>query len=484
MTKPFSRLRYAPSPTGGLHLGNARTAVFNHLLAAHLGGTLVLRIDDTDEARSRPELIEATIDILRWLGIEWQEGPDKGGDYGPYKQSERLHLYTQAVDGMLESGAAYRCFCSEERLLNLRETALRLKRPPRYDGRCRAISREESQERAATGIPHTVRFKMPESGEIVFPDLVKGERRIQFDNLGGDFIVMRSGGIATYNLACVIDDAMMKIDLVLRGEDHLTNTALQIKLYEALGHTPPQFAHVPIVLGPDRSKLSKRHGAVTLQEFRRLGYLPEALLNELALIGWSPKDGREEFSREELIAAFGTEGLSRSLSVFDPVKLDWFNQRRLRALDNDDYLRRSREFISAELVALAPAGLDLDAALLLIKEELVRFGDLEEKLLPIVGGEPDAEAREVLIAPDARPVLQALASELATLVTLDAEAWDGLLTRLKDLKLAKGKRLFMPLRAALTGRVHGPELARLVPILGLAEVKRRVAGILNMFNPL
>lgn len=481
MTKPFSRLRYAPSPTGGLHLGNARTAVFNHLLAAHLGGTLVLRIDDTDEARSRPELIEATIDILRWLGIEWQEGPDKGGAYGPYKQSERLPLYKEAVDTLLAHGAAYRCFCSEERLLGLRETALRLKRPPRYDGRCRAISREESDERAATGIPYTVRFKMPECGEIVFLDLVKGERVIKFDNLGGDFIIMRTGGIATYNLACVIDDALMKIDLVLRGEDHLTNTALQIKLYEALGYAPPQFAHVPIVLGPDRAKLSKRHGAVTLQEFRRLGYLPEALLNELALIGWSPKDGREEFGREELIAAFGTEGLSRSLSVFDPIKLDWFNQRRLRAMDDGDYLSRARDYLPNEVLGLSPAGLNLDAALLLLKEELVRLSDLEEKLLPILNGEPDAEAREVLIAPDARPVLQALDQQLSALAVLDENGWTEVLSRLKAQSPAKGKRLFMPLRAALTGRVHGPELARLAPILGLAEARRRVAHILRMF---
>ena len=283
------RLRFAPSPTGQLHVGNARTALFNWLLAKGKGGTFVFRVEDTDRARSTTASEHAIIEDLRWLGLDWDEGVDAGGEHGPYRQSERLHIYRAHAVELMSNGHAYRCFCSEQQLEADRQAALQAGRPPKYSGRCREISRQQARRRIDTGDPAVIRFRVPEGREVVFDDAVRGEVRFNTEVIG-DPVLVRSDGVPAYNYAVVIDDALMEVTDVIRGEDHISNTPRQILLYEAFGWSPPRFAHVSLVMGPDHSPLSKRHGATSVKEFRDRGYLPEALTNYLALIGWSPGD--------------------------------------------------------------------------------------------------------------------------------------------------------------------------------------------------
>src|SRR5499427_9167883 len=285
------RVRFAPSPTGHLHVGNARTALFNWLLARGSGGTFVLRIEDTDTERSTQASEAAIEQDLRWLGLDWDEGPEAGGPCGPYRQSERLHLYQSYAQELLASGAAYYCFCSAEQLEHDRQTAVAEGRPALYSGRCRSLPMEQAQARMTAGEQAAIRFRVPtdSQGDVVFQDVVRGEVRFPRDVIG-DPIIVRADGHPAYNFAVVVDDALMEITHVIRGEDHISNTPRQVLLYEAMGFTPPKFAHLALVLGPDHSPLSKRHGATSVAEFRSKGYLPEALVNYLALLGWSPRE--------------------------------------------------------------------------------------------------------------------------------------------------------------------------------------------------
>ena len=324
------RLRFAPSPTGQLHVGNARTALFNWLMARGAGGTFILRIEDTDFARSTKAAEGTAIDDLRWLGLTWDEGADAGGNYGPYRQSERLHIYRAHAAELMSSGQAYHCFCTEEQLEMDRYQALRAMQAPKYVGRCRNIPRDEARRRIENGEPAVIRFRVPEGErEIAFDDLVRGRVSFSSDVIG-DFVLMRSTGVPAYNCAVVIDDALMQISHVIRGEDHISNTPRQLLLYEAFGWMPPAFGHVPFVLGPDHSKLSKRHGATSVSEFRERGYLPEALANYLALIGWSPGEGEELLPLDELARRFRIEDVGNSAGVFDPEKLAWVNRHYLK----------------------------------------------------------------------------------------------------------------------------------------------------------
>jgi len=289
-TRP--RVRFAPSPTGYLHIGGARTALFNWLFARRHGGTFVLRIEDTDVERSTLASEQAILEDLRWMGLEWDEGVDAGGTHGPYRQSERLHIYRAHVVELMATGHAYHCFCSAEQLDADRTAALAAGRPPKYDGRCRQISRDDARRRIERGESAVIRFRVPEGREVSFEDVVRGTVTFSTDVIG-DPVLVRSGGVPAYNYAVVIDDALMEITHVIRGEDHISNTPRQILLYQSLGFTPPEFAHLSLVMGPDHTPLSKRHGATSVAEFRERGYLPEALVNYLALIGWSPRRGDE-----------------------------------------------------------------------------------------------------------------------------------------------------------------------------------------------
>ncbi|MEJ2722839.1 MAG: glutamate--tRNA ligase, partial [bacterium] len=331
MTAERPRVRFAPSPTGYLHIGGARTALYNWLYARKTGGAFVLRIEDTDAERSTEESYRAIIDALQWLGLDWDEGPEKGGAFGPYVQSARLVLYHTEARTLVERGLAYHCFCTQDELAEIRSEAMRLRESPRYDRRCRNLPRDEVERRLARKVPHVVRIMMPEGETKVF-DLIRGP--IAFNNAElDDFVLIKSDGKPTYNFAAVVDDARMQITHVIRGDDHLSNTPKQLVIYRALGHTPPKFAHLPMILGSDRTRLSKRHGAASVQEFRRMGYLSDSLVNYLALLGWAYDDKTEIFTRESLIKKFSLKKVSKNPAAFDPAKLDYIDGEHFKRLD-------------------------------------------------------------------------------------------------------------------------------------------------------
>src|SRR3954463_6654967 len=330
------RVRFAPSPTGHLHVGNARTALFNWLLAHGKDGTFILRIEDTDIERSTKESEVGILEDLRWLGLDWDEGPDVGGVHGPYRQSERLHLYASYANELLNGGNAYYCFCSPAKLEEERKADLAASRPPKYRGTCRGIAPDAARARMDAGERPVIRFKVPEVGDVTFRDLVRGDVTFNSDVIG-DPVLVRSDGRPAYNFAVVVDDALMEITHVIRGEDHISNTPRQVLLYRALSFTPPQFAHLSMVLGPDHTPLSKRHGATSVSEFRARGYLPEALTNYLALIGWSPRSGGGEVEGDgelmpidEMSRRFALEDVGHSAGVFDPEKLAWMNRHYMK----------------------------------------------------------------------------------------------------------------------------------------------------------
>ena len=327
------RVRFAPSPTGYLHIGGARTALFNWLYARRNGGTFVLRIEDTDAERSSWDMVSGIVDGLRWLGLDWDEGPDVGGPHAPYFQSERLDRYRAMADRLVAEGRAYPCYCTTDTIREKREAAEAAGGGWMYDRTCASLTPQEIAARESSGVPRAIRFKVP-AGETTFDDRVRGT--IVFDNANiEDFVILRSDRQPTYHLSVVADDIDMEITDVVRGDDHISNTPKQVLLYEACGRSAPRFAHVPLILGPDKKRLSKRHGATSVMEYPRLGYLPEAMVNFLALLGWSPGSDRELFTRDELVAAFTLEGISGGNAVFNPDKLDWFNQQHIMRLPID-----------------------------------------------------------------------------------------------------------------------------------------------------
>src|SRR5262245_53769436 len=335
------RVRFAPSPTGYLHVGGARTALFNWLFARRLGGTLVLRIEDTDAERSSPEMVEGILDGMRWLGLDWDEGPKVGGQYAPYFQSERLDRHRAMAARLVAQGSAYYCYCTPEELKAKREQGVE-----KYDRTCRALTADEVAARETAGRARAVRVHVP-AGVMRFEDLVHGPITFSGANIE-DFVILRSDGQPTYHLSVVSDDVEMKITHVVRGDDHISNTPKQLLLYEAVGAPVPAFAHVPLILGPDKKRLSKRHGATSVMEYARQGYLPEAMVNFLALLGWSPGSGdREIFSREELASLFDLRGISGSSAVFNPEKLEWFNQQYIVTLAPEELTARIRPLLEA-----------------------------------------------------------------------------------------------------------------------------------------
>lgn len=483
MTSDPIRVRFAPSPTGQLHVGNARTALFNWLLARGSGGTFVLRIEDTDAERSTPESERAIIDDLRWLGLDWDEGVDRGGDHGPYRQSERTHIYRAHAVELLSRGQAYRCFCPAEQLELDRYAALREGRPPKYVGRCRNIPPSEARARAERGEPAVIRFRVPETRDIVFQDLVRGEVRFSSEVIG-DPVLVRSDGSPAYNYAVVIDDALMAITHVIRGEDHIPNTPRQLLLYEAFGWPPPAFAHVSLVLGPDHTVLSKRHGATSVAEFRARGVLPEALANYLALFGWSPGNDEELLPLDELARRFRLEDVGRSAGVFDLEKLAWANRHYLKAAAADrlarlalPYLQRQGwvsepgEPVMAFLASFVPAVAASVDRLEQIPARLRFLFDYSASLAV-----EDAAVRAEAQA--ARPVIGALATELAGRPPmLDRDAFRAVVARVRQRTGQKGRLLLHPIRLALTGEPEGLELDVGVPAIERGAALGGTAGM-------
>jgi glutamyl-tRNA synthetase len=484
------RVRFAPSPTGSLHVGNARTALFNWLLARGHDGTFILRIEDTDAERSTRESEDSILQDLRWLGLEWDEGPDVGGASGPYRQSERLHLYTSYANELLAGGQAYYCFCPPQKLEDDRRKDLAAGRPPKYRGTCCGIPADEARRRLEGGERAVVRFRVPAHIDVTFHDLVRGEVTFNSDVIG-DFVIVRSDGRPQYNFAVVIDDALMEVTDVVRGEDHISNTPRQILLYRALGFATPRFAHLSLVLGPDHTPLSKRHGATSVSEFRGRGVLPEALINYLALIGWSPlSPGGEPAHDAELIPLdemarrFAIEDVGHSAGVFDPDKLAWMNRHYMKAAAPARIAAEAARFFQAKGFVKRRS----DAALAYIESLLPmavgsvdRLEEIPDRLAFLF--EYDAvhavdrpQVAVVLHEPGARAVVAALAEAIDGPL-LDREAFRAMANRVKDKTGQKGKALFHPIRAALTGDSGGPELDLAVPAMDRGAALPADAGV-------
>jgi glutamyl-tRNA synthetase len=471
------RLRFAPSPTGQLHVGNARTALFNWLLARGQGGAFIVRIEDTDVERSTRESEQAMLNDLRWMGLEWTEGVEVGGDYGPYRQTERLHIYRAHAVELMAKGHAYHCFCSPQQLEDDRQAALREGRPPQYVGRCREIPRADARRRVENGEAAAIRFRVPdrrEAEEVSFDDLVRGHVRFGTDVIG-DPVIVRAGGVPAYNFAVVIDDALMGITHVVRGEDHISNTPRQILIYEAFGWRPPVFAHVSLVLGPDHAPLSKRHGATSVREFRDRGYLPEALTNYLALIGWSPGEGEEVVPIDELARRFRIESVGHSAGVFDVDKLAWVNRHYLKSAAPDRLARLSLPYLRQHGWVTEPTSADaafLERIIPVAAASVDRLEQVPARLAFLF----DYSAARALERPEiraealaARDVISALAEELRESGRLlDRDAFRAAAARVRERTGQKGKALFHPIRLALTGEGEGLELDIAVPAIDAA----------------
>ena len=465
------RLRFAPSPTGQLHVGNARTALFNWLLAHGKDGTFILRIEDTDAERSSRESETGILEDLRWLGLDWDEGPDVEGPHGPYRQSERLHLYASYANEMMAGGHAYYCFCSPQRLDAERREMLAAGRPPKYAGTCRDLPKAEVVARMEAGERPVVRFKVPAAVEVAFEDLVRGDVTFNTEVIG-DPVIVRSDGRPAYNFAVVVDDALMEITHVIRGEDHISNTPRQLLMYQALGFTPPSFAHLSLVMGPDHTPLSKRHGATSVAEFRDRGYLPEALVNYLALIGWSPGGDEELLPVDELARRFNVEDVGHSAGVFDQEKLAWMNRHYMKGASPGRLAAESaRYFVRQGFIQQRTAeAMEYLASLLPMAVGSVdRLEEIPERVRFVFSydaGEALArpEIAGVLHEPGAREVVRALAEEVGGPL-LDRESFRAMASRVKTRTGQKGKALFHPIRAALTGEGGGPELDLAVPAI-------------------
>jgi nondiscriminating glutamyl-tRNA synthetase len=471
------RLRFAPSPTGHLHVGNARTALFNWLAARHAGGTFILRIEDTDTERSTSASEDAILEDLRWMGLTWDEGVEAGGEHGPYRQSERLDIYADHARQLLARGHAYYCFCSAEELEADRQALLAQGLPPKYLGTCRTIPPQEAHARVAGGDQAVIRLRVPENREVTFDDVVRGPVTFHTDVIG-DPVLVRSDGMPAYNYAVVIDDALMKVTHVVRGEDHISNTPRQVLLYEAFGWRPPTFAHLSLVMGPDHAPLSKRHGATSVAEFRQKGYLPEALVNYLALIGWSPGEGEEILPLAELATRFDLSRVAHSAGVFDEDKLAWVNRHYLKAADARVLTELAIPFLrDASIVVgtLSEAGLGwLVATVPALASSIDRLSQLPERLRTIFTFDADEalareEIRAELTSDTGRRVLTALVDDLrATARLADRETFRAMAARVREKSGQKGKALFHPIRVVLTGQAEGPELDLLVPAIDRA----------------
>ena len=475
------RVRFAPAPTGLLHIGNARTALFNFLFAKRHQGTFVLRIEDTDIERSTEPSIDRIIEDLKWLGISWDEGPDRDGSNGPYRQSQRVSIYQEFANRLFQEGKSYKCFCSEERLEKLRKEQLSKGKMPRYDGRCRSLSEEEIAKMESSGLQSVLRFHVG-GGPILFEDLI--HEKMNFDSAGiGDFIIVRSDGMAAYNFACVLDDHLMAITHVIRGEDHLSNTPRQILLYQALSWQPPTFAHHPLILGPDRAPLSKRHGATAISQYREEGFLPEALQNYLVLLGWTPPSGEEILSLQKMVEDFSIQAVSRSAPIYNRKKLEWLNSF---------YIREKEEPQLSEILIpyLRKAGLRIDQMDRqwlnqisgVLKENLVILSQVEE-YLGIFFDEKfffEEGAKTILLDPRNRETLRSVLSILEDPSEITSDGQISLLAQLEKKTKRKGKDLYAPLRAAVTGKTKGPELVKTLPLLGKERIIKRLKMALEM----
>jgi glutamyl-tRNA synthetase len=456
------RVRFAPSPTGALHPGSARTVLFNYLFARKHEGSFILRIEDTDQSRYDPSSLESILSGIRWLGLEWDEGPEKGGDFGPYFQSQRLDLYHAMVQRLIDAGNAYPCFCTPQRLEQLRDEQRQAGKPTRYDRRCLSLRDGEIKARVEAGEIPVIRMKVPE-GQTVVHDLVRGDTT--FDNSSqDDQVLLKSDGFPTYHLASVVDDHEMRISHVIRGDEWLASAPKHVILYGMFGWEPPMFVHLPVVLGPDKAKLSKRHGAASILEFREMGYLPEAMVNFLAFLGWSPGTGEEFFLLEQLVEVFDLEKIQDSPAVFDQAKLDSVNGQHIRALSPEEFARRLAPFVpdlSADLLA---------AAAPLVQERMQRLTEAPGLLNFLVHRPEELPDEIVPKKQDVAGTITVL-QDLRTLFETEApgEDMEPALRALAGKHGWKAGEVFMTLRIALTGSPVTPPLLPSAQLLGRNE---------------
>ena len=469
------RVRYAPSPTGHLHIGNARTALFNYLFARHNDGEFIIRIEDTDLKRNIEGGEKSQLENLAWLGIDWDESPENPGEYGPYRQSERREVYQPLIDQLLMSNLAYKCYCTSEELEAEREEQRARGEMPHYAGKCANLTPEEQAEKEAAGLEPVIRFRVPRNTSFAFDDMVKGEISFESDNVGGDFIIQKRDGMPTYNFAVAVDDHLMKITHVLRGDDHIANTPKQLMIYDAFGWPRPTFGHMTLIINSETGKkLSKRDESILqfIEQYRELGYLPEAMFNFVALLGWSPVGEDEIFPQDELIKIFDTKRLSKSPAAFDQKKLEWVNNHYIKAMDLDKLTELYLPYlIKAGKVEENPAPehkkwvkrvVSLYQPQMSYAAEITEISNLffQDQL------ELDDAAKEVLAGEDVSTVLNAFKAQLEAMDTVEAA---GVLAAIKAVQKetgVKGKNLWMPIRVAVSGMVHGPELPETVEILG------------------
>ena len=474
------KVRFAPSPTGPFHIGGARSALFNWLVARHTGGTFLVRIEDTDLARSSRESEENIKEAMKWLGLTWDEGIDVGGDNGPYRQTERLDIYKKEVQRLLDEGKAYYCYCTEEELQKEREEQLAEGKTPVYGGHCRHLTPEQIEEYKKEERKPVVRLVVPTDKVYAFDDMVRGH--VEFQSAGvGDFIIMKSDGIPVYNFAVVIDDALMGITHVIRAEEHLSNTPRQLAIYEALGYKVPKFGHISLILGSDHKKMSKRHGATSVQAYRDMGYLPDAMVNYLALLGWAPKGEQELFTRDELIKEFSIDRVSSNDAVFDIEKLNWINFQYMKKLAAPELLDFVMPFLEKAGYVTLPLSDEkrgwLEKVVWYVRDHLYFGQQVVENVKPFFE-EPapveDAEIKAIIDAEDSHKILAAYAEALNALPEFNEDSIKKCFKAVMKETGIKGKVAFEPVRIALTGQTQGPGLYTMIELLGREETEKRL----------
>lgn len=478
------RVRFAPSPTGLLHIGSARTALFNWLFARAHKGAFVLRIEDTDIERSKEDFVDEIMNDLRWLGLDWDEGPDKGGEFGPYRQSDRVEIYRKYIDKLLKDDKAYYCFCSDEDLKKRRAEALKDGRSPQYDKRCRDLSDDEIEKLKGAGVKPAIRFRVPDK-TLVVNDIVRGEVLFESSAIE-DFVIMKSTKTPSFHFAVVCDDCLMEISHIIRGEDHLPNTPKHLLLFEALGFKVPRFAHMSLTTAPGGERLSKRTGSTSIGHYRRAGYLPEALVNYLALLGWSPGGDQEVINRDEMIEKFKLKRLSRSSEAFDPDKLDWLSGVYIRNADIDRLAELSIPYLKK--AGYIKGGVDQDMfdrlknIIFVIKDRLAKISDVKEHAEIFFKDEftlKDKDAIDVLNNEASKNVLNVFLKKIDGLDKIDEDIFKDLIKEIGRETNLKGASLYHPIRVALTGRLNGPELKLIIPILDKENCVKRVKRALD-----
>ncbi|KAB7666117.1 glutamate--tRNA ligase [Bacillus sp. B1-b2] len=480
------RVRYAPSPTGHLHIGNARTALFNYLFARSTGGKFIIRIEDTDKKRNIQGGEESQLKYLKWLGMDWDESVDVGGEYGPYRQSERNDIYKKYYTELLEKGLAYKCYCTEEEILAEREAQVSKGETPKYSGKCRHLTKEQQEKLEAEGRQPSIRILVPENVVYEFEDMVKGSVSFESETIG-DYVIVKKDGTPTYNFAVAIDDHLMEISHVLRGDDHITNTPKQLMIYDALGWERPVFGHMTLIVNENRKKLSKRDESIIqfIEQYEELGYLPEALFNFITLLGWSPEGEEEIFSLEEFVRIFDPARLSKSPALFDQNKLAWMNNQYIKKAELDTV-------IELALPHLVKAGLvsenrtDTENAWIrrlvdLYQEQMSCGADIVE-LSPLFFADDiqyEEEAKEVLAGEQVPTVVQAFKDALSEMPEWSADQIKSAIKAVQKATGQKGKNLFMPIRVATTGQTHGPDLPKAIELLGQDKIESRLAKLIS-----